>query len=158
MKILVVDDSATMRKIITRQLSSIEGLDTEVVQAEDGMHALGKIAEHGTSIDLILCNMNMPRLCGLSLLRSLRGSPELRRIPFVIVTADESDERTAQALREGAAGVLGKPFEREAMLDLVRWQHSGGRPTTSCRFKTGAITRIIRTMSLGGRGAEKQCC
>jgi two-component system chemotaxis response regulator CheY len=150
MKVLVVDDSGTMQKIISRWLSSVEGLDTEVVQAKDGLHALGRIAEHGTSIDLILYNMNMPGACGLSLLRSLRDSPEFRRIPFVIVTADESDERTAQALREGAAGVLGKPFERDALLDLVRRQHPQGRPTTSRRFKTGAITRMIRTMSLGG--------
>ncbi len=150
MKILVVDDSAAMRKIISRWLRMVDGLDVEVVQAEDGMHALGKIAEHGKSIDLILCNMNMPRVCGLSLLRSLRGSPEHRRIPFIIVTADESGERTAQALREGAAGVLGNPFGREALLSLVRRQCSSGRPITARRFRTGAITRMIRTMSLGG--------
>ncbi len=110
MKILVVDDSAMMRKLIAKSLGCVEGADVEVIEASDGMQALAIIDQHGDSIDLILCDMNMPNVSGLSLLRALRGSPYLKQIPFVIVTADDSDESTAQALREGAAGVIGKPF------------------------------------------------
>ncbi len=120
MKVLVVDDSAMMRRIIAQFLEGVKGADVEVVEAADGMEALAMIERHGRSIDLILCDMNMPNINGLSLLRSLRGSPEFRQIPFVIITGDESDESTAQALREGAVGVIGKPFGREVIADLVR--------------------------------------
>jgi two-component system chemotaxis response regulator CheY len=150
MKILVVDDSAVMRKLISRALSSVEGPDLEVVEAADGMHALAMIAHHGTSIDLILCDMNMPSVDGLSLLNSLRSSPELGHIPFVIVTAEESGESTARALREGAAGVIGKPFQPEDIAALVRKKRSHGRRATSGAFKADAITRMVQAMSRSG--------
>ncbi len=128
MKVLVVDDSAVMRKLIARALRSPrrhgESSDVEVVEAADGMQALAVIERHGRSIELILCDMNMPNVDGLSLLRSLRGSPEFRHIPLVIVTADDSGESTAQALREGAAGVIRKPFQPEAIARLVRRKRS----------------------------------
>ena len=120
MKVLIVDDSVMMRRIIAKFLEGVEGADIEVVEAADGMGALAMIERHGRSIDLILCDMHMPNLDGLSLLRSLRGSPGLRHISFVIVTADESGASTEQALREGADGVIGKPFSPEVIVDLVR--------------------------------------
>ncbi len=116
MKVLVVDDSAMMRKLIERSLDS----EVEVVQAADGIEALAMVEAHGPSIDVILCDMNMPRVNGLSLLRSLRSSPEFGSIPFVVVTADSSDESVRQAQREGACHVLSKPFRREELAELVR--------------------------------------
>jgi len=147
MKILVVDDSAMMRKLITKYLGGVEGADVEVIEASDGMRALAVIDKQGDSIDLILCDMNMPNVNGLSLLRALRGSPDLRQIPFVVVTADDSDEITAQALREGAAGVIGKPFPPEMIAALVRTRKPKGRRTTSAVFKTSSISKMIRTMT-----------
>ncbi len=135
MKILVVDDSAAMRKLIARGLSKAAGIGVEVVEAADGMEALATIAHHGPSIDLILCNMNMPNMDGLSLLRSLRGSPEFKDMPFVIVTADTSDERIARALREGADGVIGKPFRPEVIAAMVREKRSHGRRVTPERSR-----------------------
>ena len=110
------------------------------------MQALATIAHEREPIDLILCDMNMPNLDGLSLLKSLRGSPEFRHIPFVIVTADESDESTARALREGAAGVIGKPFQPEVIAALVR-----RRRYTSGVFKTDTVTRMVQAMSRSAR-------
>ena len=128
MKILVVEDSAIMRKLIIRSVGLAGIQDVEVLEAGDGMQALAIIARHGPSIELMLCDMDMPNMDGLSLLRSLRGSPELRHIPFVIVTADESAEIAARAVREGAAGVIGKPFQPEVIAALVRKECSpGGR-------------------------------
>ena len=156
MKILVVDDSAMMRKLIAKSLGGVEGADVEVIEASDGMQAVAMIDQHAESIDLILCDMNMPNVSGLSLLRSLRSSPEFKQIPFVIVTADESDESTAQALREGAAGVIGKPFQSEVIRALVRRRRSQGRRTTSAVFKTNAIAKMIRTMTRPARlGGEE---
>ncbi len=151
MKILVVDDSTTMRKLIARSLDTADDEAVEIIEASDGMEALAMIQRHGRTVDLILCDMNMPNLDGLSLLRSLRGSPEFRRIPFIIVTADESDESTEQALREGAAGVVGKPFRPEAVRSLVHKRRAGGRGATSSIFKTDNIAKMIRTMSRSAR-------
>ncbi|MHC5057857.1 MAG: response regulator [Planctomycetota bacterium] len=147
MKILVVDDSAVMRKLIIRAMGGELAPDTELLEAADGMQALATAARHGPSIDLVLCDMNMPNVDGLALLISLRNSPEFRHIPFVIVTEDVSDERVARALREGAAGVIGKPFQPEAIADLVRRKRAQGRSATSSLFRTDTVTRMVQTMS-----------
>jgi len=156
MRILVVDDSAMMRRLISRSLAAVESADIEIIEAADGMQALAMIDQYAETIDLILCDMNMPNVNGLSLLRSLRGTPELKRIPFVIVTADESDESTAQALREGAAGVIGKPFQPEVFASIVRKRRLHGRRATSGMFKTDAIARTIRTMTRPSRRGGKK--
>ncbi len=156
MKILVVHDSAMMRKIIARSLGTIKGEAVEIIQASDGLEALAMVQRHGRSIDLVLCDMHMPNLNGLSLLKSLRGSPELRHIPFVIVTADESDAAIEQALREGAAGVIGKPFRPEVIVDLVRKRCLHGKRATSAMFKTDAIAKMIRTLSRSARQGKKE--
>ncbi len=158
MKILVVDDSAAMRKLIVRALGSADAQDVEVLEAADGIQALAAITRHGPSIDLILCDMNMPNVDGLSLLKSLRESPEFRHIPFVIVTADETDESTARALREGAAGVIGKPFDREVIAALVRRRRAHGRRATSGVFKTNTVTRMVQSLSRSARRGGRSCC
>ena len=116
MKILVVEDSPTMRRAIAR---AVEG-EATVIEVADGIEALAAVELHGRSIDLIICNMHMPRMNGISLLQSLRSSPESRDIPFVVVTADLSDESIHQARREGASAVIGKPFRSDEMARLVR--------------------------------------
>lgn len=156
MKILVVDDSAMMRKLIVRSLATADGPLAEIVEASDGMEALAAIEEHGTSIDLILCDMNMPNWNGLTLLKSLRGSPELKHIPFVLVTADESGASTEQALREGAAGVIGKPFRPEVIADFVRRRRAHGRRATSALFRTDNIAKMMRTMSRSARDDSRE--
>lgn len=153
MKVLVVDDSSTMRRIFARVLANVEGTEVEVLEAADGMEALAVVERHGRSIDLILCDVNMPNVNGLALLKSLRASPEFKRIPFVIVTADVTDESAAQALREGAADLIGKPFQARTIVDLVRSRDSSARRTTPAVFKTDAIARMIRTMTRSGRTA-----
>jgi CheY-like chemotaxis protein len=125
-KVLVVEDSETMRKLIVRCVGQAGVQDAKVLEAADGMQALAVVAHHGSSIRLILCDMDMPNADGLSLLRSLSGSAELRHIPFVIVTADQSDETAARAVREGAADVIRKPFQPEVIADLVRKTCSPG--------------------------------
>lgn len=122
MKVLIVDDSVMMRRLIKRALTQVPCTKMEVVEAADGVEALSEIRRHGPSINLVLCDLNMPLVNGLSLLMMFRSMPEHREIPFVIVTADGSDERTTQALSEGAAGVLSKPFRPEDIVRLVSEQ------------------------------------
>ncbi len=147
MKILVVDDSKVMRKMIIRALGGETRRDINVLEAVDGMQALATIARHASSIDLILCDMSLPNVDGLALLMSLRASPDVRHIPFIIVTADTSDERAARALREGAAGVIGKPFQPDVIAALVRKKWSHGRRATSGVMKVDTIVGMIQTMS-----------
>jgi two-component system chemotaxis response regulator CheY len=155
MKILVVDDSAMMRKLIVRAIRASGCPDTQIVEAGDGLEALAAIDRHGPSIDLILCDINMPNVSGLSLLRSLRSTPEFRRTPFFVVTADGSDDAVRQALSEGAAGVIGKPFRPEDIAAIVRERRSKGKGATSSAFKTDTVVGMIRAMSRSGGAAAR---
>ncbi len=156
MKVLIVDDSAMMRRLIGRALGAPEDADIQVLEASDGMQALAMIEQHGKSIALVLCDLNMPNVDGLSLLRSLRNSPEFRHIPFIVVTADEANEAADQALREGAAGVIGKPFRPEVIAALVHRRSVHGRRATSSVFRTDTIARMARSMSRSARKAGEQ--
>ena len=146
MRILVVDDSAMMRRLIKMSLGEMNGVDIEIIEAADGLHALEVIGEQHFGMDLVLCDMNMPRADGLALLRSLRGTPELKRIPFVLVTGDVTDGSTQRALREGAADVIGKPFTARTLIDAVsRWIPCG--QGTRVTFRTEGISGKIRALT-----------
>ncbi len=144
MRVLVVDDSALMRKLIARSLASTGNGGIELVEASDGMEALALMTEEGSRVDLIICDLNMPSVDGLSLLRSVRSSPALKDVPFILVTADVSDARARQAVREGAAGIVGKPFRAEEIAALVRRRALHGRRATSSVFGTDSIARMMR--------------
>ena len=120
MKILVLDDSPMMRKLIRRSLEKIDGIDAEILEAGDGAHGLSALEEHGTSVDLVLCDLNMPNMDGLAFMEILSSRADLATIPVVFVTADRSDENVRQAVRIGAAGVLGKPLDPAELAEVVR--------------------------------------
>jgi len=146
MRVVVVDDSSTMRKMISKCLREVDSGDLEVVEASDGIHALAAISQEAGGVDLILCDMNMPRVNGLSLLRSVRGTPEFDRVPFILVTGDAEENTAAQALREGAADVIAKPFTMRKLNQAVsQWlpRGRGGR----AMFKTGRESEKIRLVA-----------
>jgi two-component system chemotaxis response regulator CheY len=146
MRVLVVDDSSTMRKLISKCLDELGDEDLEIIEAADGMHALAAISEESMGVDLILCDMNMPRVNGLSLLRSLRGTPEFRGIPFILVTGDMAGNSAEQALREGAADVIAKPFTMRKLGQAVR-QWMPCLRGTKVIFETGRIAEKIRLVT-----------
>ncbi|MHC5057689.1 MAG: response regulator [Planctomycetota bacterium] len=146
MRVLVVDDSTTMRKLIARCLDSIGDEDLEILEAADGMHALAAISDETGGVDLILCDMNMPRVNGLSLLRSLRSTPEFRRIPFILVTGDVAGNSTEQALREGAADVIAKPFTMSKLGQAIRQWMPRSRGAKVI-FETDRIAEKIRLVT-----------
>lgn len=148
MKVLVVDDSVTMRRLIVKCLKDTDDVHIETLEAGDGMQALVAIQDHGASIDLILCDMNMPNVSGLTLLKSLRNSPDLKCIPFVLVTADATGGGALQALREGASDVVTKPFRLSRLAGIVR-RYAGRGRGTKVLFETDRITRVIRAMTRG---------
>lgn len=111
MRILVVDDSSAMRKIIQRSLRLAGWEGHEVVEADNGATALELIRSH--SPDLVLSDWNMPQMTGIQLLQTLRS--EGRKVPFGFITTESTGEMRSAALEAGAQFILAKPFTPEDM-------------------------------------------
>ncbi|HEU4654209.1 MAG TPA: response regulator [Steroidobacteraceae bacterium] len=105
-RILAVDDSPSMRDMVRIALTSA-GFD--VIQAHDGEHAL-ELARKGT-FDLILSDVNMPRMDGIALIRALRAEASYRHTPILMLTTDGSPERKKEGKEAGATGWIVKPFD-----------------------------------------------
>ncbi len=118
MKILVVDDSPVMRKLIARSIRQAGYGDAEVVEAEDGAHAID--VNEQEQPDLILADWNMPNLTGIEMLRALRSNGVTTTVGFV--TSESSVEIRKQAQEAGASFFLSKPIDTtrlEAALTAV---------------------------------------
>ncbi len=109
MNVLVVDDFATMRRIIKNVLKQI-GF-TKISEADDGKSAL-KVLKDGT-FDLVLCDWNMPEMPGIDLLRKVRSDDQLKDLPFVMVTAETQKDNIIEAVKEGVSNYIVKPFTAE---------------------------------------------
>ena len=113
--ILAVDDSASMRKMVSFTLT---GAGFHVVEAVDGQDALEKAQNH--AIDLVLTDQNMPRLDGLGLTKKLREHPKFKTTPILILTTESSDKMKAQGRAAGATGWLVKPFDPQKLIEVVK--------------------------------------
>lgn len=109
--ILVIDDSAMMRKIILRQLAQAGIPVASALEAADGAEALALMAE--TSPALILCDVNMPNISGLDFLARVRDQNPGAGTPIVMITTENSEAQVRQALALGARGYIRKPFTVE---------------------------------------------
>jgi two-component system chemotaxis response regulator CheY len=110
MKILVTDDSRAMRMIVVRTLRQAGFAGHHILEAEDGKQGLATAVKE--SVDLILCDWNMPEMSGIEFLRALRASGS--NTPFCFVTSEGSEELREQATAAGAVGLIAKPFTAEA--------------------------------------------
>ncbi len=116
-RVLIVDDSAVMRKIVERSLRQA-GLDLgEVLEANNGIEALSMVRQN--SIDLILTDINMPAMDGLELVRQLAAMEAARGVPVVMITTEASESRVVEALSCGARGYIRKPFTPDQIKDHV---------------------------------------
>jgi two-component system, chemotaxis family, chemotaxis protein CheY len=113
--ILAVDDSASMRKMVSFTLKSA-GFD--VVEAVDGEDAYEKAL--AGDFDLVLTDQNMPRLDGIGLTRRLREHPTFKSVPILILTTESSDQMKQAGRAAGATGWLVKPFDPNKLVDVVR--------------------------------------
>ena len=111
MKVLIVDDFATMRRILRNILKQI-GF-TDIVEADDGHTALKELKKE--KIDLILCDWNMPEMPGIDLLKALKADEQLKNIPFVMVTAEAQKENIIEAVKTGVSSYIVKPFTAETV-------------------------------------------
>ena len=106
LKILVVDDFSTMRRIVRNLLKEL-GF-TNVEEAEDGAVALGKLKEG--NFEFVVSDWNMPNMDGLTLLQNVRGDARLKTLPFLMITAEAKKENIIAAAQAGASGYIVKPF------------------------------------------------
>jgi two-component system, chemotaxis family, chemotaxis protein CheY len=113
LSLLVVDDSPVMRSFIRRVLALSGIPEYEISEAGDGEAALQMMEKR--RIDLVLSDINMPRMNGSELVRSMRASPALRDIPVIVVSTDSTEERINSMRAYGARGYLSKPFQPEAL-------------------------------------------
>jgi two-component system chemotaxis response regulator CheY len=114
-KILVVDDFATMRKVI-RNLLKQAGYEN-VAEAEDGVAAL-KILK-STKMDFVISDWNMPNMTGIELLRAVRSDSELNTMPFLMVTAESLKENVVEAVKAGVSNYIVKPFTAEVLGEKI---------------------------------------
>jgi two-component system chemotaxis response regulator CheY len=115
--VLVVDDSAAIRKILTRVLRQTGMAIQTIYEAGDGQDAMDQMALH--RIDLVLSDINMPKMDGLQLLASLKASPQWRNIPVVMITTEGGETKVAEAVRLGAAGYVRKPFTADQIKEKL---------------------------------------
>jgi len=113
--ILAVDDSASMRKMVSFTLASA---GYNVVEAVDGQDAFEKAQT--ANIDLVLTDQNMPRMDGLSLTRKLRDTVQFKSTPILILTTESSDQMKMAGRAAGATGWLVKPFEPNRLIEIVQ--------------------------------------
>lgn len=113
--IIVVEDSPTMRQLITFALKRLP--DCNVVEAVDGMDALNKLSSE--SFDLILADINMPVMDGLKLVGLLRSDPKYKKTPIIIITTEGAEEDRKKAMALGATAYLTKPIHTHELLKTV---------------------------------------
>ncbi len=115
MKVLVVDDFATMRRIIKNVLKQIGFIN--IVEADDGTAALGVLKEN--KVDLIISDWNMPKMNGLDLLKTVRKEEATKKVPFIMVTAEAQKDNVLQAVQAGVSNYIVKPFTADAVKEKL---------------------------------------
>ena len=113
-RVLTVDDSKTMRDMVSYTLKSA---GFEVLEAEDGGAALAVLSS--ASVDLVITDINMPKMDGVTLVKELRGRPAYKATPVLILTTEGGDDKKAQGRAAGATGWIVKPFVPEKLLQVV---------------------------------------
>lgn len=116
MKILLVDDSTTMRRIQKNTLAKL-GFEN-VVEAEDGADALKKLAADGP-FELILMDWNMPNMTGIEALKKIKADPATKATPVIMVTSESEKTRIVEAIQAGAANYVVKPFQPETLMEKI---------------------------------------
>ncbi len=116
MKILIVDDSASMREVVRNFLTQIGFKNFH--EAENGTTALVKLKNE--KFDFILADWNMPKMNGLELLKKAKEDEDLKDIPFMMVTAEGIKENIIAAIQAGAAEYIRKPFDAKALEEKVK--------------------------------------
>jgi two-component system chemotaxis response regulator CheY len=112
--IITVDDSATMRNMVS---FTLKAAGHEVLQAADGAEALTLLKTR--SVDLVISDINMPNMDGITLTRQLRGLPQFKSTPIILLTTESDPAKKADGRAAGATGWIVKPFQQAQLLAVV---------------------------------------
>ena len=115
MKVLVVDDFSTMRRIVKNILRQL-GFEN-IVEADDGETAVSKLESE--RIDFIISDWNMPKMSGLELLKWVRSHDEFKDLPFLMVTAEAQKENVLEAVKAKVSNYIVKPFTAETLSEKI---------------------------------------
>ena len=115
-KVLIVDDFATMRKVIRNLLKQVGYED--IVEAEDGVMALKALTSQ--KIDVIVSDWNMHNMTGFELLKAVRADPDLAKTPFLMVTAEALQDNVVAAVKAGVNNYIVKPFTAEVLNEKIK--------------------------------------
>jgi two-component system, chemotaxis family, chemotaxis protein CheY len=115
MKVLVVDDFATMRKIIKNVLKQIN--IENVLEAENGKHALTVLKND--VVDLIISDWIMPEMTGIEFLKACKADETIRKIPFIMVTAEAQKDNIMEAIKSGVDNYIVKPFTPDKLREAI---------------------------------------
>lgn len=116
MKFLVVDDFSTMRRIVRNLLKELGFANVD--EAEDGQIALQKLQAGG--FDFVVTDWNMPNMDGLTLLQTIRATPNLKHLPVLMITAEAKKENIIAAAQAGANGYIVKPFTAATLSEKLQ--------------------------------------
>jgi two-component system chemotaxis response regulator CheY len=114
-RIMTVDDSPTIRQML---LFTLQEAGYEVVEAVDGQDALDKLAHE--TVHMMITDLNMPRLDGISLIKEIRKDPAKRFMPIVMLTTESQEAKKNEGRAAGVSGWIVKPFKPEQLLAVVR--------------------------------------
>ncbi|MFT4648095.1 MAG: two-component system chemotaxis response regulator CheY [Glaciecola sp.] len=118
-KLMIVDDSSTMRKIIMRVLRQAEISVDAILEAGNGVEALEQLASH-SDIGIILSDVNMPEMGGLELVKKIRETRNAQQLPIIMVTTEGGGAMHERVLKEGANGYVCKPFTPETVSAVLQ--------------------------------------
>lgn len=113
--IITVDDSASIRQMVT---FTLKGAGYNVVEAVDGEDGLAKIA--ATEVSMVITDLNMPKLDGIGLIKKVRNNPKTKFIPVIMLTTESQAEKKQAGKAAGATGWIVKPFKPEQLLGVVK--------------------------------------
>lgn len=114
-KILAVDDSASMRQMVS---FTLKGAGHDVFEAADGMEAL-KVAKTQNGVDLVISDINMPNMDGIALIKELRQLPAYKFTPILMLTTESSSDKKSEGKAAGATGWIVKPFNPDQLLATI---------------------------------------
>jgi len=113
--VLVVDDSTSMRQMVT---FTMKEAGFEVIEGSNGQEALTRV--DGKPVSLVITDLNMPVMDGMTLIRTLRAKPEFKFTPILMLTTESQQEKKMEGKAAGATGWIVKPFNPEQLLQVVQ--------------------------------------
>jgi len=115
MKIMIVDDSLSMRKIIGNVLKQLGFKAEDLIEATDGEDAWQKLQQNKDDVKIIFLDWNMPKMNGYDFLRLVRKHPEFNDVKIIMVTTETAKPKVIEALKAGANNYIAKPFSKDVL-------------------------------------------